>query len=100
MFEIEKVDTKKLEERRKRRLGKYYESIQEYVLDDSKKVIKSLVKERQRQGLTQNDIAEMTGMKAPNITRFEKGDRVPTLVALQKYALVLGKKVEITVKDL
>ena len=52
-----------------------------------------LVAERHRQGLTQSDIADRTGMKASNIARLENGSGIPTLVVLEKYASALGKHI-------
>lgn len=57
-----------------------------------------LVEERHNQGLTQSDMAELTGMMASNIARFESG-RVPTLLVLQKYAGASGKSIELKVCD-
>lgn len=49
--------------------------------------------------MTQQDIADITGVQAPNITRFESAKTVPTLVMLQKYASALGKHVELRLVD-
>ena len=35
------------------------------------KVIEELIEERRRQGLTQQDLADMTGILAPNLARLE-----------------------------
>ena len=60
-------------------------------------VVKELVAERHRQGLTQSDIADRTGMKASNIARLENGSGIPTLVVLEKYASALGKHIEVKI---
>ena len=65
----------------------------------SREIIYALVAERKRQRLTQQDIAERTGMKAPNITRVESCKRVPTLDVLTRYAMALGKRVDFSLMD-
>ena len=60
-------------------------------------VVKELEAERHRQGLTQSDIADRTGMKASNIARLENGSGIPTLVVLEKYASALGKHIEVKI---
>ena len=59
------------------------------------KIVKELVDERHRQGMTQKDIADITGIQTSNLARLESGGRVPTLVVLQKYAAALGKHIEL-----
>ena len=79
------------EERKKdqlKRLQAYVEAIQKKVSSHTDEVVKELVAERHRQGLTQSDIADRTGMKASNIARLENGSGIPTLVVLEKYASV------------
>ena len=64
-FEILRDD----EERKKdqlKRLQAYVEAIQKKVSSHTDEVVKELVAERHRQGLTQSDIADRTGMKASN----------------------------------
>ena len=58
----------------------------------AKSIVRALVEERKRRGLTQQDIADMTGMKAPNVTRIESCKFTPTLDVLERYAQALGKK--------
>ena len=71
-------------ESREKRLEVYIEKIQE---------------KRHRQKMTQQEIADITGIKPSNIARFESGERVPTLVVLEKYANALGKHIEIKICD-
>ena len=61
--------------------------------------IRQLVEERHRQKMTQQEIADITGIKPSNMARFESGGRVPTLVVLEKYANALGKHIEIKICD-
>lgn len=84
---------------RKKRLEAYSETIQEYTLKQSKQIIDELVKERHQQNMTQQEIANITGIMPSNLARFESGSRVPTLVVLQKYAAALGKHIEIKICD-
>ena len=58
-------------------------------------LLKELIDERHRLGMTQQDISDITGILPSNIARLEAGGRVPTLVVLQKYAAAVGKHVEL-----
>ena len=78
-------------EAREKRLEVYTEKIPE--------TIRQLVEERHRQKMTQQEIADITGIKPSNMARFESGGRVPTLVVLEKYANALGKHIEIKICD-
>ena len=84
---------------RERRLEAYRKAVQNDVQDMSLEVIRELVEERKRQGKTQQEMADITGIQAPNLARFETGGRVPTLVVLQKYATALGKRIQIDICD-
>ena len=86
---------------------------QEYIINDKKQeirmeveikafanqIVKSLIAERKRQGLTQQEIADITGMKAPNVTRIESCKFTPTLEVLMRYAKAVGKEICFTLKD-
>lgn len=87
-------------EARQKRLEVYSEKIQEKVLHQSSEIIQSLVEERNNQKMTQQELADITGIRSSNLARFEKGDRIPTLLMLEKYANVLGKHIEIEIRDL
>ena len=82
-----------------KRLEVYTEKIQETVLSRSSETIRQLVEERHRQKMTQQEIADITGIKPSNMARFESGGRVPTLIVLEKYANALGKHIEIKICD-
>lgn len=86
-------------EARQKRISVYAEAIQNSTLASSAEIIKELVDERHRQGMTQQDIADITGIQPSNLARLESGGRVPTLVVLQKYAAALGKHIELKVCD-
>ena len=49
--------------------------------------------------MTQQDVADITGILPSNLARLESGKRVPTLVVLQKYASALGKHIELKLCD-
>lgn len=44
-------------------------------------------------------MADITGVRASNIARFEKASRVPTLLMLEKYANALEKHIEIRITE-
>ena len=73
--------------------------IQKRTLEQSCELIRQLVEERQRQGMTQQEVADITGILPSNLARLESGKRVPTLVVLQKYASALGKHIELKLCD-
>ena len=86
-------------ELREKRLAAYAEAIQEKIQKDSEQVIKELVEERYRQKKTQQEMANITGVRASNIARFERAGCTPTLIRLEKYAKALGKHIEIRICD-
>ena len=59
-------------EAREKRLEVYTEKIQEKVLSRSSETIRQLVEERHRQKMTQQEIADITGIKPSNMARFER----------------------------
>lgn len=42
-------------------------------------------------------MADITGVRASNIARFERASCMPTLIMLEKYANALGKHIEISI---
>ena len=64
-----------------------------------KHIISELVSERKRQGITQQEVADITGMKAPNVTRIESRKYTPTLEVLIRYAKAVGKELHIELVD-
>ena len=86
-------------EAKKKRLEKYADDIQVYTQTMSSKIIRELVEERHRQRMTQQEMANSTGIQQSSLARFETGTRIPTLTILQKYAAALGKEVEIRICD-
>ena len=86
---VEEYMTEK--ERREKRLMIYTEEIQKKVLQNSEQVI--------QKHMTQQEIADITGICPSNLARFEGGTRIPTLLVLEKYANALGKRVVIEICD-
>ena len=74
-IEMNKKDYQREKEARAKRLEAYAEAIQTITLQKSSKVIEELIEERRRQGLTQQDLADMTGILAPNLARLESRKR-------------------------
>lgn len=66
----------------------------------SGKIVGELIAERKNQKLTQQNIADATGMKTANVTRFEGGKFTPSLEGLVRYAKALGKEVKIELVDM
>ena len=91
-FRDNRTNYEKEKEAREKRLSAYSEDIQ-------KRTLEQLVEERQRQGMTQQEVADITGILPSNLARLESGKRVPTLVVLQKYASALGKHIELRLCD-
>jgi ribosome-binding protein aMBF1 (putative translation factor) len=62
-------------------------------------LLRELLKARQKAGLSQADIAELMGTKAPAITRLESslttGKHSPSIATLKKYAQALGCHLQI-----
>ena len=85
-FRDNRTNYEKEKEVREKRLSAYSEDIQKRTLEQSCELIRQLVEERQRQGMTQQEVADITGIMPSNLARLESGKRVPTLVVLQKYA--------------
>ncbi len=53
-----------------------------------------LARLRERRGLSQTELAKLTGMKQPQIARLESGAHFPAFPTLQKLLGVLGAKTE------
>ena len=58
-------------------------------------VIKQIVQARAEQNLTQQELADRTGIKQSNISRLESGHYNPSLEFLKKIASGLGKELHI-----
>lgn len=68
-------------------------------LDTEFSLLRELLLARQKTGLTQADVAEKMGTKAPAVTRLETAlsgnGHSPTLATLKKYAQAVGCKLEV-----
>lgn len=84
-------------ESRKRRLLAYCEYIDARTKDQTTELIHKLVACRQSKGLSQQQIAEATGMAASNIARIESCKRIPTMQVLAKYADAVGMQLSIDI---
>lgn len=82
MRTLEKV----LEEKLKNpEFKKEYEALQpEYEL------VSAILSARIEKGLTQKDLAQLTGISQADISRIENGDANPTLDTIQRLAVALG----------
>ncbi|MDR0577034.1 MAG: helix-turn-helix transcriptional regulator [Candidatus Accumulibacter sp.] len=62
-------------------------------------MLDAILKARREAGLTQAEVAERMGTKAPAVARLENalitGKPSPSLATLKKYAAALGKRLEI-----
>lgn len=54
-----------------------------------------ILKARNKQNLTQSELAERTGIRQSNISRIEKGQALPSISTLCKIARGLGKRLQI-----
>lgn len=58
-------------------------------------ILESYIALRQEKGITQQEIANRTGMKRTNIVRIEGGKYVPTIEVLVKLAAALDMELEV-----
>lgn len=58
-------------------------------------ILTSYIKLRKEKGITQQEIAERTGMKRTNVARIESGKNAPTIEVLVKLAAALDMELEI-----
>ena len=84
-------------ESRKKRIISYCEHIDTITKNQMSVLVHKLVERRKSLDMSQQDVAEATGMAAPNIARIESCKRIPTMQVLAKYADAVGMKLEIDV---
>ena len=70
-IESKRRDYQMEKEVREKRLLAYAGTIQKSTLESSSQIIKELLDERHRQGMTQQDISDITGILPSNISRLE-----------------------------
>lgn len=54
------------------------------------KLIPKIREQRKRNGLTQEQLAELTGIKPPHISKYENGKILPSIESLRKIAYTLN----------
>jgi len=59
----------------------------------TRRLIRELAAERERQGLSQERVAAALGTKQPNVARLERGDTDPKYSTLVRYAGLLGVRI-------
>lgn len=73
----------------------------EYVaLQPEYELISSILKARTERGLTQKDIAALTGIAQADISRIENGECNPTLATMQRIAMALGCTISISLRPI
>ena len=58
-------------------------------------LIDALIEARAEKGLTQKELAEITGISQGDISRIERGTANPSIKTIQRLATALDKKVQI-----
>lgn len=58
-------------------------------------LIDALIEARAEKGLTQKELAEITGISQGDISRIERGTANPSIRTIQRIATALDKKVQI-----
>lgn len=58
-------------------------------------MMRMVLRVRNEEHLTRSELAERTGLRQSNISRFEKGLAMPSMAALAKTVHGLGKRLEI-----
>ena len=60
---------------------------------ETRRLVRQLAAERERQGLSQEKVAEALGTKQPNVARLERGAVDPKHTTLVRYASLLGRRI-------
>jgi ribosome-binding protein aMBF1 (putative translation factor) len=60
---------------------------------ETRRLVRQLAAERERQGLSQEKVAAALGTKQPNVARLERGTVDPKHTTLVRYADFLGKRI-------
>lgn len=64
-------------------------------LEPEYELVKAIIDARRQKGITQKELAEITGIDQANISRIENGNYNPTLQILKRIATGLGKELHI-----
>ena len=72
----------------------------EFILEDEQeflkyKIMQDIVRLRREKGMTQDELAQRTGIARPNIARMENGSYNPTIEMLVRLAYGLDMRLEI-----
>jgi len=67
-------------------------------LDLPYRIIRELVRLRIESNMTQDELAERTGIPKSNISRFENGKHIPSMQMIERIATGLGMKLEWSIK--
>lgn len=67
----------------------------ERLIQERRRIGQRIRQIREQSGMTQDDLAEKTGLKRPNISRIESGRYNTGQDILSKIALALGKRLDI-----
>lgn len=67
----------------------------ERIIDMEKNLIRTLVSIREENGITQSQLAELSGVKQPTIARLEKSLHSPQLDSMLKVLVPLGYTLQI-----
>lgn len=70
----------------------YYDS-----LDVEAEMLKELVEERYKHGLTQQELADLTGIDRADISKIENGNANPTIRTLRRLARALNAELVISI---
>lgn len=73
--------------------------IQIQVRQTSNNLVTRLVEVRKSMNMTQQDIADKTGMERANIARIESKKYTPTIDVLVRYAACLGMDIDFVLKE-
>ena len=73
--------------------------IEDVVRQMNADIVAELVNMRKESAMTQQDIADATGITRPNVARIEGGKHNTSLEVLMKYADCLGKRIEYRLVD-
>ncbi len=68
-------------------------------LDANYEIVRQIIKARNEQNLTQQQLAEKIGIRQSNISRLESGNYNPSIELLKKVAFGLVKELHIEFKD-
>jgi len=60
---------------------------------ETRRLVRELAAERERQGLSQEKVAAALGTKQPNVARLERGSVDPKHTTLVRYAALLGRRI-------